>query len=228
MGWVLAARKQLRRIEVERVVAHWAIPSAWPIAVAASKAAIETVSHGGDVRFLAALPSAARRRVVNAIASRVERWRFVSEALLRDLLRTLVGTLRTRVERIATVQPVILAMPDVLDAVASRRRALDGVRVAVSVGRLVASKRVDRAIERVAQMREVDALIVVGDGPERGRLERLARAKGIDARFVGTVTRWDALAWIGAAEVLLHASEAEGMSTVVREAEALGTPVVRA
>ena len=95
------------------------------------------------------------------------------------------------------------------------------------MGRLVPGKRVDRAVEYVASKRGLDALVVVGDGPERDRLERLARERGIDARFVGAVGRREALAWIGAADVLLHASEAEGLSTVIREAEALGTRVLR-
>jgi teichuronic acid biosynthesis glycosyltransferase TuaC len=227
MRWILAARVQLRRMRVDRIIAHWAIPSAWPVAVAAHEAAIEAVSHGGDVRLLVALPGSARRRAVGAIAWRVERWRFVSDALLQDLLETLDATLRMRLERIAVIQPAMLAMPDVRDAVARRRQTLGDQRIAVSVGRLVASKRVDRAIERLARLREFDALVVVGDGPERGRLERLARAKGVDARFIGAVTRQEAMAWIGAAQVLLHGSDAEGLSTVVREAEWLGTPVMR-
>jgi glycosyltransferase involved in cell wall biosynthesis len=46
-------------------------------------------------------------------------------------------------------------------------------------------------------------------------------------RFVGAVPREEALAWIGAADALLFASRAEGLSTVVREAEALGIRVER-
>jgi teichuronic acid biosynthesis glycosyltransferase TuaC len=68
--------------------------------------------------------------------------------------------------------------------------------------------------------------VVVGDGPERGRLVALARLRKIDARFVGRLPRPDALAWIGAADVLLHASRTEGLSTVVREANALGVPAL--
>jgi glycosyltransferase involved in cell wall biosynthesis len=101
------------------------------------------------------------------------------------------------------------------------------MRVAVCVGRLIDAKRVDRAIEYVAQTDTLDALVIVGDGPERARLERLARALHVKTRFVGAVTRPEALVWVGSAHVLLHASEAEGLSTVVREAHALGTPVVR-
>jgi teichuronic acid biosynthesis glycosyltransferase TuaC len=128
---------------------------------------------------------------------------------------------------VARVSAPRLDLPDVRGAIELLRSELGATRAAVSVGRLVASKQVDRAIEHVARTRGVDALVVVGDGPERARLERLARTRGVDARFVGAVGRTTALAWIGAASELLHASAAEGLSTVVREAEALGTRVVR-
>lgn len=65
----------------------------------------------------------------------------------------------------------------------------------------------------------------LGDGPERARLEKLAREWQIDVRFLGNTPRREALAWIGAADELVHASIAEGISTVVREAEHLGVKV---
>jgi teichuronic acid biosynthesis glycosyltransferase TuaC len=225
-AWVLHARARIARLDADRVVAHWAVPCGWPIGTAA-RAPLEVVSHGGDVRFLARLPRAARDRVAGAIAERAFAWSFVSESLLGELLASLRGATLARVERIACVAAPALEMPDVRDAVARLRRELGTTRTAVSVGRLVASKRVDRAIEHVARARDVDVLVVVGDGPERARLEGLARERGVSTRFVGAVSRHEALAWIGAADALLHASVAEGLSTVVREAEALGTTVVR-
>jgi glycosyltransferase involved in cell wall biosynthesis len=227
VSWTRRARAQVARVKAQRVVAHWAVPCAWPVAVAARDSALEAVSHGGDVRLLTAIPAAARRLVVDAIVARAEQWRFVSAALFEDLVRALDRDTRARLRRIAYIQAATVELPDVRHAVAQRRRVLGEMRAAVTVGRLVASKRVDRIIEHVAQARDIDALVVVGDGPERGRLERMARDRGVDARFVGLVPREEALAWIGAADVLLHASEAEGMSTVIREAEALGTCVVR-
>jgi teichuronic acid biosynthesis glycosyltransferase TuaC len=224
--WVLSARTRVARLDADLVVGHWAVPCAWPIGVAA-RGRLEVVSHGGDVRLLAALPAAPRNHVARAIASRATAWTFASEALLQELLLALDGAARAWVERIAHVSAPPLDLPDVRDAIDRLRRELGPTRAAVSVGRLVASKRVDRAIEHVARARTVDALVVVGDGPERARLEDLARARGIDARFVGAVGRTAALAWIGAATELLHASTAEGLSTVVREAAALGTRVVR-
>ncbi len=224
--WVLGARRRVARVDADVVIAHWAVPCAWPIGLAA-RGRLEVVSHGGDVRLLSALPAVARDQVVRAIAARAAAWTFVSDALMRELVAGLGAVARAQVEGVARVSAPPLDLPDVRDTVERLRRELGATRAAVSVGRLVASKRVDRAIEHVARTRDLDALVVVGDGPERARLERLARALGVDARFVGTVGRTTALAWIGAAAELLHASTAEGLSTVVREAEALGTRVVR-
>jgi len=223
--WTADARARVARSRADRVVAHWVVPCAWPISLG-SPAELELVSHGGDVRLLAGMPRALRERVVRDLTARATTWRFVSEALKTALLERLTQDARARVEAIAVVRPASLEMPDVRDAIARRRGQLAGARVAVSVGRLVASKRVDRAIDHVARTRDVDAVVIVGDGPERGRLEAHARARGVDARFVGVVPRQEALAWIGAAEHVLFASEAEGASTVLRECEALGTRVV--
>jgi teichuronic acid biosynthesis glycosyltransferase TuaC len=226
-SWCVDARRRVARVAADEVVAHWAVPCAWPIASAARHAALDVVSHGGDVRLMLGLPPLLREAVVARVASRARTWRFVSADLRDDLARALDVRTRKLLDAIAVVRAAALEMPDVQSAVARLRSELAGARVAVSVGRLVAAKRVDRAIAHVAKTRCADALVVVGDGPERARLEALARAWGVDARFVGRLPRQDALAWIGAAEMVLHASEAEGLSTVLREAEALGTPVVR-
>lgn len=226
MRWTLRAARTIAAERPDRVVAHWAVPCAWPVAaMAGGRAELAVVSHGADVRLLVALPAAVRERIVRSVATRATEWRFVSAALRDGFLESL-GETRASVERIATVRAPSIELPSVAEGIARIARELDGKRVAVSVGRLVASKRVDRAIRHVARTREVDALVVVGDGPERARLEELARSCDVDARFVGLVPREEALAWIGAARMVLHGSLHEGLSTVVREAEALGTPVV--
>lgn len=225
--WVAEARARVGRLRVHRVVAHWAVPCAWPVGVAAATE-LEVVSHGGDVRLLVGMPRPLRERLVSAIAERAASWRFVSHALKARLVDSLGDRARARVERVASVAPCAIEVPDVearATAIARALAATGCARVAVSVGRLVASKRVDRAIDHVARERDVDALVVVGDGPERARLEALARRRGVAATFTGALPRDEALAWMRAAHVLLFASEEEGASTVLREAEALGTPV---
>ena len=229
--WVMQARTRLTGIEAQRVVAHWAVPCAWPVAAPSMPSRptgqpLDVVSHGGDVRLLVRMPRIVRERIVRAIADEAASWRFVSESLKESLLGALGEGARACVERIAVVDAAKMEMPDVREAVARKKRELGAARVAVSVGRLVRSKRVDRAIEHVARTRDLDALVVVGDGPERGRLEALARARDVDARFLGVLPREETLAWIGAASVLLFASEHEGASTVLREAVAMGTRVL--
>ena len=209
----------------DRIVAHWSVPSAWPIATGdASRAELEVVSHGGDVRLLVAMPAPVRAHGAAAIARRAARWRVVSESLRDALTAGLPARRRDDVEAIACVTPSHLEMPDV--RARSRALRLAARRpIVCCVGRLVASKRVDRIIAHVARSHAEKQLVVIGDGPERGRIERLARRSSVDARFLGLLPRDEALAWIGASEALLFASEAEGCSTVLREAEALGIRV---
>jgi glycosyltransferase involved in cell wall biosynthesis len=222
-AWVMRARGEVARAGVHRVVAHWAVPSAWPIAVPGRSEELHVVSHGGDVRLLLAMPAPARERLAAAIATRASVWRFVSEGLKVDLLQGLREA-REKVERIAVVRAASFELLDVKAQVLARKRELGGRRAAVVVGRLVPSKRVDRVIEHVAAGRTAEVLVVVGDGPERERLEAMARQRGVLAWFTGLLPRDEALAWMGAANVLLHASSEEGCSTVLREAEALGVP----
>jgi glycosyltransferase involved in cell wall biosynthesis len=215
---MVAARGKIE--PVDRLIAHWAVPCAWPIA-ARARAPLEVVSHGGDVRMLCALPRG--DRLVRAIAARADLWRFPSRELLAQLTHRLDDRAAREVERVARVVAPPIDLPDVRAAALALRRMHRGKPLFVSVGRLVPGKCVQLAIDHA---RSTGArLIVVGDGPERSRLER--RARGADVRFVGALPREQALAWIGAADALLFASRAEGLPTVVREAEALGVRVER-
>ncbi|MBF5066066.1 glycosyltransferase family 4 protein, partial [Salmonella enterica subsp. enterica serovar Istanbul] len=101
--------------------------------------------------------------------------------------------------------PSPLAMLDVQDEVRARRSTLGARPLYVCAGRLVRSKRVDRVIDYVAGQRtSKPILVVLGDGPERARLEQLAHRWQIDVRFLGNTPRREALAWIGAADELVH------------------------
>jgi hypothetical protein len=221
-AWVARARREVARGGFDRVVAHWAVPCAWPI-VGVEGPALDVVSHGGDVRLLTATPQPARARLVRRIAARAERWRFVSEALARALLERVPADVARLVERVAEIAPCALEVSAPTAEAVAEKRAIAGAPFAVSVGRLVPGKRVDAAIAWAAE-RGV-ALVVVGDGPERARLERQAAAAGGRVMFVGKTTRTEALAWIAASAQLVQASRAEGLSTVAREAELLGVAV---
>ncbi len=227
LRWAALARRALASTRrLDRVVAHWAFPSGWPIAHDRA-VPLDLVSHGQDVRSLAFLPAAMRRRIVRALLLRAETWTFVSTVLYAEFERTLDAELTRRLEAIARIEPCAIEIPDVREAARALRAAHSDVRLVVCVGRLVPTKRVDRILDHMARERAAgipSRLVIVGDGPLRPRLERHARVAGLDAIFVGRTTRDVALAWIGAADVVLHASDIEGLSTVKREAQALGVP----
>jgi glycosyltransferase involved in cell wall biosynthesis len=229
-AWTAAAAKELRRALPDRIVAHWCVPSAWPIAAAVpADVAIEVVSHGGDVRLLTRLPGRLRGAIVGSVLRRASTWRFVSEELRSTLEASLAARAAAALRARSVVRPSPIGMLDVRDAARARKDQFADRRLYVCAGRLVPSKRVDRVIDYVASVRDENnpVLVVLGDGPERMRLEKIARAWKLDVRFEGTTPRHETLAWIGAADELVHASRSEGLSTVVREAEQLGVPVTR-
>lgn len=227
-AWMRRATAQLRAARPERIIAHWAVPSAFPVVTSSGLETVplEIVSHGGDIRLIAASPAPIRRAVIERLIRRATTWRFVSAPLLEKLAEVLDKEDSRKLHAIAAVAPSPLAMLDVSDEVRARRVAIGSRTLYVCAGRLVRSKRVDRVIDYVASHREGEpVLVVIGDGPERERLETLARNWAIDVRFLGNTPRRETLAWIGAADELVHASIAEGMSTVVREAEQLGVKI---
>jgi teichuronic acid biosynthesis glycosyltransferase TuaC len=222
-AWVARARRQVAEGNFDAVVAHWALPSAWPISMAPGPR-LEVVSHGGDVRLLVQLPSAPRAHLVGRIAARAERWRFVSQSLADVLLQAVPSPLAREVSRIAHVAPSAIDLEPPSAAAVAAKRAQIGTPFAVCVARLVRSKRVDLAIAWAGATTR--PLVVVGDGPERESLEKIARASGGRVYFAGRTSRPEALEWIAASAVLVQPSRLEGASTVVREAERLGVPVV--
>lgn len=221
-AWVAAVRHALVAFgPFDRVVAHWAVPSAWPAFDPGCGAALEIVSHGSDIRLLARLPGPVRAWLIGTLAARATQWRFVSPSL-RDALVAAAPGSAARLREVARVRPSPFELPDVRRAASDRRLEI-GRPFVSSVGRLLAFKRVDRIVRTAA--RERVPLVVVGDGPERRALERLAQGTHADARFVGQIPRAEALAWLRASDALWFASAREGRPTVVREAEALQVPV---
>jgi len=97
----------------------------------------------------------------------------------------------------------------------------------VTVGRLVAWKQIDHLIEAVTEIEDA-GLVVVGDGPERSRLEDLARANNVNDRvyFAGQRSQEETLALMAACDLFVLNSTYEGFPHVVLEAMCAGLPVV--
>ena len=75
-------------------------------------------------------------------------------------------------------------------------------------------------------------VVILGDGPERSRLEAMARRLRIDLRLPGYVPRDEVARWMAAADIYVQPSRplrngrTEGMPTATREALQAGLPVI--
>ncbi len=97
------------------------------------------------------------------------------------------------------------------------------------VGRLIPWKGVDLAIRALAASDREDLRFrVIGEGPERSRLEGLAASLGIAGRveFAGVLPRDEVLAAYGHADGFLYPSLHDSGGQVVLEAMAAGLPVI--
>lgn len=105
----------------------------------------------------------------------------------------------------------------------------DGTRVIVSVGGLRRVKGYDHLLlafrDVRARGRDV-RLLIVGEGPDRGRLERRIQELGLRGSAVLTGHRNDVPGLLRAAECFVSSSLSEGQSNAILEAMAAGLPVV--
>ncbi len=217
------ASNKLRDLRPERIIAHWLVPCAHPIAISCREARdIRAVAHGADIRLLVSLPPLVRAHLVTQLVSRCSQIRFVARSSLFTLARTLPRSLSETLHRKAIVRSVCLTVPSISTRAKEIRHSIQGP-LAVCVSRLVPSKRVELAIAAVERVVPACSLSVIGQGPEHGKLRQFA---GPAVRFEGLLSRSHALAWIAAADVLVHTSMAEAAPTVVREARQLRTRVV--
>jgi glycosyltransferase involved in cell wall biosynthesis len=112
-----------------------------------------------------------------------------------------------------------------------RRRGLASRPLIVTIGRLVDIKDVANTIRGFAGARHAlrqAALVVIGDGPLRPSLERLARELGVstDVAFLGHLSAADVQAWLSLASVTVLASLVEPYGAVVAEGLAHGVPCI--
>ncbi len=100
----------------------------------------------------------------------------------------------------------------------------------ITACRLIRWKGVDLAIKALAAVREggIEAeLVVLNDGPERRRLEALARRLGVPVSFPGKMATLAAVhEAIAGADALVHPAWQEAFGQVCLEARAMGVPLI--
>lgn len=119
---------------------------------------------------------------------------------------------------------------------AGRRGAVAGVpgdqgaRLVLAAGRLERYKNVDLVIKAFRGLSTPASLVIVGDGPDRARLEAVARDRvggpGMPVRFAGQVPDAELNELLAAATVVTSASDHEAFGLMLADGLAAGARVV--
>ncbi|KOU57223.1 glycosyl transferase [Streptomyces sp. MMG1533] len=170
------------------------------------------------MRFGGALAPAAR------IGRRLEHWALAGAAQHRGLLVAVSPSTAHALRGIGVDRDRIRVVHNGVEEPGPRAdRSPEPLFVAV--GRLVEYKRIDLLLRLWERVRPVTGgrLVIVGDGPERQRLEQLA---GPGVEFTGHVSEAEKHRLLCEAWLLLHPSAVEGWGLVVTEAAARQTPSI--
>lgn len=163
-----------------------------------------------------------------------------------DLARSVVCVSKTEAELIDRHFPAsgsrIIVVPNAVDAAALRAaRPFEGEPPTIlGVGRLEAYKRFDLLVEAFARLVHMGVqspsapitgaaqLVIIGDGPERPRLEAAAARLGVKdrVRVLRHVSDDELHGWLHTAQVLCSLSEHEAYGLAPAEALVAGTRVV--
>lgn len=121
----------------------------------------------------------------------------------------------------------VIPNPPLRPVVGATIPALPDGRFLLGVGRLAPQKRWDRLIDAFARLAHRDlALMIIGEGSERAALEAQVAQLGLHGRVLLPGHVADPTPILARAAALALVSDFEGVPGVLREALAVGTPVV--
>jgi glycosyltransferase involved in cell wall biosynthesis/SAM-dependent methyltransferase len=226
-------------VAADVVIAHQPL-TAWGVARGGGAPLIYVFHSPAGEEYRTRHPAGPLHRAAAALLHRIE-GRVLARA---DRVVVLSEFSRDTLARCHNVDPAgVLRIPGGVDPAAFRpvedraalRRRLDlpaGGPLLVTVRNLVPRMGLDdliRAMAKVSAAFPEAMLLIGGDGPLRGDLERLAEAAGVAARirFLGYVPEERLPDVLGAADLFVLPSRMlEGFGLVTVEALACGTPVV--
>ena len=126
-----------------------------------------------------------------------------------------------------------LGLPDRTFNPASRETLLmqNGKFYIISIGRMTEVKGYDFLIRAIGLLRERGAdtnLVLIGDGPERVRLENLSAKLGLSDRikFTGWLSHEKKFQYLSACDIYVMSSLHEGFGVVLLEAMSCGLPII--
>jgi len=203
----------------ELVHAHYAVPAGDAVRHARPDAPLVVSVHGGDVLATAQRSAYAQRTVRRTLAH------------AQLVLANSAGTERRCRALGARASTVVHLGTDLPNASAAEPDAADRPPTLVTVGHLVARKRHADVVEALALLAPRHPQLryeIVGDGPERARLEALAGARGVRDRvdFTGQLPPAQARARAAGADLFVLPSVDEAFGVAYVEAMAAGVPAI--
>ncbi|MEW6209041.1 MAG: glycosyltransferase family 4 protein [Acidobacteriota bacterium] len=153
----------------------------------------------------------------------------VSRAFARQLARIAPEDRITIVHNSINIDNVVAISREEVQALRVRLGIDESERVVIAVGRLSHEKGhtdLIAAFEAIVKAHPQTRLVIVGDGPERERLEARIRSSGLSDQVLFTGQVSDASVYYAMADVFALPSHSEGSPNVLLEAMAAGVPAV--
>lgn len=214
-------RRLLAESDFDLIDAHYLYPDGVAAATVGARIGKPVVmtARGSDVNLIADYREP--RRLILRAARDARALVTVSRALKDRLVAIGVPDERITVLRNGVDLSLFRPLDDRRSLVADNQLSL------LSIGHLIEGKGHHYAIAALALLKNAH-LTIVGAGPWRERLKRLAAESGVAQRvvFAGRVPYEELPRLYNAADILVLATRSEGMPNVVLEALACGTPVV--
>jgi glycosyltransferase involved in cell wall biosynthesis len=243
----LCERARARARHWDRIVAHWLVPCGLAARAVAPHLPLTAYAHSGDVALLERIPGGATlgRRLAREIDDLI----FVSSDLKRRFTRLTgiaAGRLAPPLARpLGSTSGGASAVPgwatETPRWLAFQRTLADSASpIVLSVGRLVPIKGFDVLLRSVALAAAADStsrrhrikVVILGEGPERRRLEAMATRLEIDLCLPGVVPRDDVPRWMSFADLYVQPSRplssgrTEGLPVATLEALSAGLRVI--
>lgn len=230
----LAGLAHSREVDVVAFASMLPLATMGPLIARHSKLPFVIWHHGAELAGVAKIPGL--RQSMAALARRSAMQFVVSEWTLGEAARLLGETSPLRLLRAGV--DLQQFSPGVDGSLMRREFDLEEATVIICVGRLVPRKGQDtliRVLPKLLERHPDVRLLIVGTGPSRTRLERLAGLHGVTdfVCFTGVVEPQVLPAAYASADI--YASpirtrklglEAEGLGVVFLEAAAMGLPIV--
>lgn len=229
LALTVAIQNAAMRHDLEVLHAHYAFPhatSAWLAKqmVDRDDFRVVTTLHGTDITLIGQDPS--YRSITEFSIQRSDGLTAVSEYLRRETI-----------EQFNVPEDRIVVVPNFVDLDVYRRGthpchrssfSQTGEKILMHISNFRRVKRVEDVVRIFSRVsRRVRArLVLIGDGPERGRVEEVAAEEGVSERVIFLGKQESVAELLACADLFLLPSSHESFGLVALEAMACGVPVI--